>query len=333
MVNNRRKTVKVILTKTALNSKLKVREKLETLLPLFEAGSQYYSKKDIFQLILSLIRANEMNVVDISETKSRTLYNIDTEKIIRWIEKKLVPNTILISVDDKELLKLLIFSLAMPYKMLRGETRATMSEKVRRGKERGFEQIFSDTFVGKLGEVALKQFAKEKLGIDISLDWQISTEIESFRSDIIGSKKIVSIKSTDTLESIWAEAPKGADYGILVKVGLPKDFLMKILAHISSLEKLLKFVEERVEKDISGTNTIKLVDFIKEVAYEEKMTIKTFIPGFFKTKKSNFKHKGDILPYIGGEFEVFGDKHLIKCNKLKFSKKDWNDFFKDIFGE
>ena len=65
-------------------------------------------------------------------------YIVDPEKIKSWIEKRLVPNTIQISTDDKELLKLLIFSLAMPYKMLKGETRATMTEKIRRGEERYF---------------------------------------------------------------------------------------------------------------------------------------------------------------------------------------------------
>lgn len=320
--------MKVIFTKTELSSKAKIRRKLEEFIPMFKDVSRYYNEDEIFSLVLSAIRVNELNIVDIQKIGSRIKYILDTERIKHWIEKRLFPNTICINADDKELLSLLIFSMAMPYKMLKGETKATMSEKVRRGKGRDYGQIFSDTLIGKIGEVVFKQFAKQNFGRDVILDRKISKEISTFRSDIVGLKKIVSIKSTDTLESVWAEAPKNADYGIFVKVSLPKDFFMKILAHISSLEKLLNFVKEKIQKDI---NTMALMDFIKKTAYGEQMEIKAFTCGFFKASKSTFKHRGDKLPYIGGEFEIYEDKHIVKCNELKFSQESWNDFFKDIF--
>ncbi len=323
--------MKITFTKTELNSKTKIRAKLKESLSAFKDISKYYNEDEIFSLILSAIRVNELNIIEIEKIRNRTQYIVDTEKVKYWIDKRLFPNTVQISTDDKELLKLLIFSLAMPYKMLKGETKATMSEKVQRGKERDFEQIFSDTFVGKIGEIIFKQYAKQKFEREIILDWGISREIETFKSDIVNSKKVVSIKSTDTLESIWAEAPKNADYGILVKVSLPKDFLMKILAYISSLEKLLNFVKEKIQKDITASDTMDLVNFIKETAYDEQMAIKAFTCGFFKTSELTFKHKGDNLPFIGGEFEIYEDKHLIKCNELKYTKQDWNEFFKDIF--
>ncbi|MDI6734710.1 MAG: hypothetical protein QME42_00710 [bacterium] len=323
--------MKIILNKTELNSKSKIRAKLEQFLPSFKNVSRYYNEDEIFSLILSAIRINEANIINIEKIKSRIYYYIDIEKIKNWIETKLVPNTIQIDVDDKELLNLLIFSLAMPYKMLKGETRATMSEKTRRGKGRDFEQIFSDTFVGKIGEVVFKQFAKQNFGKDIILDWKISREIGSFKSDIVGSKKIVSIKSTDTLESIWAEAPTNADYGILIKVSLPKDFFMKILAHISSLEKLLNFVKEKIQKDITSDGTMDLVNFIKETAYSEKMIIKAFTCGFFKTFDSTLKHQGVKLTYLGGEFEIYEEKHIVTCEGLKYLYQEWNNFFNDIF--
>lgn len=321
--------MKILFTKTELNSKTKIREKLSGYISAFKDISKYYNEEEIFSLIPSAIRMNEMNIVDVEKFRNRQRYIVETEKIKYWIEKKLLPNTVQINADDKEFLKLLIFSLAMPYKMLKGETRATMSEKVRRGKERDFQQVFSDTFVGKIGEVVFKQFAKQKFGREINLDWSISREIETFKSDLVGSKKTVSIKSTDTLVSIWAEAPKNADYGILVKVSLPKDSFMKILAHISSLEKLLNFVREKIQKDITASNTMDLVSFIKETAYGEQMVIKAFICGFFKISESTFKHKGDKLFYLGGEFEIYEDKHLVKCSELKYSEQDWNGFFED----
>lgn len=323
--------MKIVFTKTDLNSKTKIRGKLEEFVPEFKDTSRYYNENEIFSLVLSAIRANEVNIVEIQRIAKRTQYAVDTEKIKHWIESILLPNTVQINTDDKELLKLLIFSLAMPYKMLKGETRATMSEKVRRGKERDFEQIFSDTFVGKIGEVIFKQFAKQKFGRDITLDWSISREISSFKSDIVDSRKIVSIKSTDTLESVWAEAPKNADYGIFIKVSLPKDFLMKILAYISSLEKLLNFVQEKIQKDITASDTMDLVSFIKETAYSEQMAIKAFTCGFFKTSNTTFKYQRDKLSYIGGEFEIYEDKHIAKCSELRLSEEDWADFLRDIF--
>jgi len=321
----------ITLTKTDLSSKSRIRRKLERSISGFGDVSRYYNEDEIFSLVLSAIRANEMNIVEIKKVKSRTQYIIDTQKVKYWIEKRLVPNTIEISPDDKEFLKLLAFSLAMPYKMLKGETKATMSEKVQRGKQRDFDQIFSDTFIGKIGEVVFKRFAKQKFAKDITLDWKISREIQAFRSDIVGSKKIVSIKSTDTLESIWVEAPKNADYGILVKVSLPKDFFMKILAYISSLKKLLDFIKEKIQEDITASDTMDMVNFIKETAYSEQMVLKAFTCGFFKTSKDTFKHQGDELTYLGGKFEIYEDKHVAKCNELKFSEQDWKDFFKDIF--
>ncbi len=323
--------MKITFTKTELSNKPKIRKKLEEFISASKDISRYYNEDEIFSLILSAIRVNEMNIVDTETFRNRMRYIIDTEKIKYWIERKLVPNTVQITTDDKELLKLLIFSLAMPYKMLKGETRATMSEKVRRGKERDFGQIFSDTFIGKIGEVVFKQFAKHKFGTDIALDWNISREIATFESDIVDSKKIVSIKSTDTLESIWAEAPKNADYGLLVKVSLPKDFFIKILAYISSLEKLLNFIKEKIEKDTTAGDTMDLMNFIKETAYGEQMAIKAFTCGFFETSKSTFKHQGHKLSYIGGEFEIYEDKHLVKCNELRSSEQDWKDFLEDIF--
>jgi len=149
----------ITLTKTDLNSKLRIRRKLERFIPVFKDISKYYNEDEIFSLVLSIIRVNEMNIVGIEKVRNRVKYNIDTEKIKYWIEKRLVPNTIKISLDNKEFLKLIAFSLAMPYKMIKDETKATMSEKVQRGKQRDFDQIFSDTFIGKIGEVVFKQIS------------------------------------------------------------------------------------------------------------------------------------------------------------------------------
>jgi len=314
----------ITFSKTELANKAKIRSKLEDYIPLFSKTSNY-SEDEIFHLILSAIRTNERNIITTVKYKNREKYDLDVQRVEDWIKEKVVPNTVAMKADEVDLLKLMVFSLAMPYKMLKGETRATMNEKRPRGEEEYFQQIFPNVFRGKVGEIAFRKFVKRNLGRDISLDWDIGTKIDMFKSDIIGSKEIISIKSTDTLESIWAEAPQTADYGILVKVALPKDFFMKILAHISSLKKLLHFVEERLDKNDSIIN---LVKFIEETAYEEEMTIKAYVCGFFRTSKDTLKYKGQELPYLG---EVHEDKHLIECDTLRYSHSDWETLFSTIF--
>jgi len=316
----------ITFSNTELKTKSKIRIKLASYIPSFSATANY-SEDAIFHLVLSAIRANEWNILNTTKYRGREAYNLDVQRVKSWIKEKVVPNTVIIKTDEVDLLKLTIFSLAMPYKMLKGETRATMTEKTRRTKKRDFEQIFSDTFIGKIGEIAFKKFVKEKFSKDISLDWDISTDIRAFKTDIVGSKEIVSIKSTDTLESIWAEAPSLAKYGVFIKVAMPKDFFMKILAHISSLKKLLRYVEERLEKD---DNISDLLKYVEQTAYEEEMAIKACVCGFFVTSQGTLKHKGQELPFLG---EVHEDKHLIEYNKLKYTAVDWNQFFLTILPE
>jgi hypothetical protein len=270
-------------------------------------------------LPFGFFRTEEDDIITKKKIDRKPTYFLDIPKIENWLEKKVVPNTVLINTDDPDLLKLLVFSLAMPYKILRNE----IQENNSRG-NRYFTRIFSDTFNSKIGEIAFKKYAEQKLGVEIEPDWAISRDIGIFRSDITGSVKTVSIKSTDTLESIWAEAPQPADYGIFIKVALPKDFFMKILAHVSSLRKLLRFVEEHLEKDDSVNDLLK---FVEETAYGQEMTIKAYVCGFFEASPATLKHKGEELPYLG---EVHEDKHLLECNKLKYSPKDWEGLFSII---
>lgn len=318
----------ITATKTEVRSKRVLSTKLKQVIPQFTSLSKYYSDEEIFSLVLSAIRTNDFDVDSVQKTGRREIHSIDMGKIEEWIKKRLVPNTILITVEDKELLKLLVFSLAMPYKMLLGETRATQTEIMGgRTKKRDFLQIASDTFIGRIGEIAFKQFAKEKFRKDITLDWEIGKDLKTFESDIVGSTRVVSIKSTDTLESAWAFAPLNADYGISVLIALPKDFFMKILAHISSLKKLLNFVDEKIKED-EDAGIRDLVQFVEKTAYGEKMTIKAYVCGFFETGNETIVRKGETLDYLG---DVYEEGHRVMISQLKYSEQDWNNFFKDIF--
>ncbi|HEX9897118.1 MAG TPA: hypothetical protein VGA85_05630 [Dehalococcoidales bacterium] len=299
-------------------NRARIWRQFEQFLPMLSKISGY-NEDEISRLILSAIRTEEDDIITKKKMDRKPTYFLDIPKIENWLEKKVVPNTVLINTDDPDLLKLLVFSLAMPYKISKGEIKSTD-----RIANKYFNRVFSDTFIGKIGEIAFKKYAEQKLGVEIEPDWAIGRDISTFQSDITGSVKTVSIKSTDTLESIWAEAPQPADYGIFIKVALPKDFFMKILAHVSSLRKLLRFVEEHLEKDDSVNDLLK---FVEETAYGKEMTIKAYVCGFFEASPATLKHKGEELSYLG---EVHEDKHLLECNKLKYSPKDWEDLFSII---
>jgi len=240
----------------------------------------------------------------------------------KCIVEKIVPNTVMFKPDDLDFLRSLVFSLAKSYKKIKDISETNKAENINRENERYFGQIFFDTFIGKIGEIAFKKFLINKFSRKIDLDWEISDQIAGFKSDIPNSKKIVSIKSTDTLDSIWAEAPQNADIGIFVKVAIPKDFFMKILAHISSLKKFLRFVEERLEKDDSVS---KLLNFVEETAYSEEMQIKACILGYYNTNPELLKRKGQEIPFLG---EVHEDKFMIEYNKLLSTDIDWLNFIK-----
>lgn len=319
----------ITLTSSEFKSKDKTREKLRNELPRFKSLSKYYNEDEIFGIIISAIRVNDFDIVNTSKTGRKIEYNINIEKIEQWIKEKLIPNTIIIDTDSEEFLKFLTFCLAMPYKMLSGETKATLSELTQRNKKRDYLQIFSDTFIGKIGETAFKVFAKQKFNMDIKLDWRIGEERKKFKSDIVNLKKVVSIKATDTLEGIWAKTPieGNPEYGIFVKVFLPKDFFIKILSHISSFKKLIDYIAKKIAVEKTENGTSELLDYVEKTAYSEKMVIKAFVCGFFKPSENTLKHKGEKLPFMG---ELHQDTHLIEWNKLIWNEHDWNIFFKDV---
>jgi len=146
---------------------------------------------------------------------------LDDGQLLRWVQEKLIPNTIVVSLDDEDIVRLLLFCLEITYRMFEGRTRATVTQKGFR-ERRSFEGILVDQFVGKLGEIFVKKYLEKNFSGNIQLDWQISTQIEKYRNDIVNASKNISIKSSSTLAGVWAEADIGYDYGIMVKCLVPK---------------------------------------------------------------------------------------------------------------
>ena len=300
-----------------LSNRARIWRQLEQFLPALGKMSGY-AEDEIFPLAMSILRARELDVTAEREVIVRNTSDISL--LEHWIRQTLVPNTVVIRSADPDLLKAVAFSLAVPYKVFAGEVQASY-----RTKNAYFGRVFSDTFIGKIGEIAFKKYAYEKFGLNTHLDWAIGRNIGKYQSDLVDSTGVISIKSTDTLESIWAEAPPHADYGIFIKVALPKDFFMKILAHISSLKKLLRFVESNTPDDAEASE---LIQYVEKTAYEEEMVIRAFVCGFFRTLPETLKHEGLNLPYLG---EVHGDKHLLECSKLSYAPEDWKAWLSSVF--
>jgi hypothetical protein len=289
--------------------------------------------ESILRLIIGAIRGLEC--ARLIAKGNAFLYETSRKEIEKWITERLLPNLVEIDPNkDGDFYRLLLFSLLMPYKMRVGESRATITEFTDRAKSRGTLQIISDHFIGKIGEIAFRKFIKG-FGYDTDLDWDIGVERDRFKSDIvslkrgsraIGVNKIISIKSSKSLESAYAECPRNCHLGIFVKTVLPEDFFLGILKNISSLTKLLNHIKGFVGED----------DYFKDLLaeLEEEIVplpaIPNYVVGYFVPGSSNLREKGSDLPFLG---EIREEKHMEYCGNLKFSRENWQRLLSDLMRE
>mgnify|MGYP000467320726 FL=1 len=118
-----------------------------------------FNVEELSDLILSAARSNDFNVIYSQGNKKF----LDECKVSKWVKEKLIPNTIILNIDDEDVVKLLIFCIEITYQMFSGGTRATVTQKGFRERRRTFESILVDQFIGKLGEVMVKKYL-EKIG-------------------------------------------------------------------------------------------------------------------------------------------------------------------------
>lgn len=282
--------------------------------------------EELSDLILSACRANDFDVIYRDNEK---LY-LDEDRMWDWVNKKLIPNTIIIKLDDEDILRLLIFCIEITYQMFAGGTRATVTQKGFRQRRRTFESILVDQFVGKLGEVITKKFLENKFPTKIELDWEISKDIERYRNDIINAKKKVSIKTTPTLAGVWAEADIGYDYGITVKCSVPQPTILQFFIEVCGFSRLLDFAEKKIPSDNSLFQKYldEMRKRIKNYKCGEIQTeFKGFVCGFFKTAEYTPIKVGESLPYLG---EVREERYIVSIKELKWKKEDWRKFLEDV---
>ena len=195
------------ILKKELRGPLKFKEKLEDYIQELQATLKKeknidFTFDELGDLLLSACRCNDFNVLHLEKSKAF----LEKESVSRWINEKLIPNTVTLNIDEADVVRLLVFCFEITYQMFSGGTKATVTQKGFRQRRRTFESILVDQFVGKLGEIVLRKFLQEKFSVNINLDWEISTQIEKYRNDIVNAKKKVSIKSSPTLAGIWAES-------------------------------------------------------------------------------------------------------------------------------
>lgn len=311
--------------KKDLISPSRFRKKFEVLINTFrnELNQSFgleFDFQELGDLILSAVRSNDFNVVENGMIKETALRN--------WLMKKLVPNTVVLKLDDEEVLKLLVFCLEITFQMFEGGTRATVTQKGFRERRRTFESIIVDQFAGKLGEVFVKRFLETRFGALVELDWRISRQITKFKNDILNAKKKVSIKTSLNLAGIWAEADVGYDYGIMVKCSLPKHPFLQFFIEVCGFSKLLDFIDGNIKANGIFRNYINnLKARVKSIKCEEfHSSLKGFICGYFETSGLSPTREGTKLDYLG---VVKEERYLIPVSKLRWTVSDWEFFIKD----
>jgi hypothetical protein len=125
---------------------------------------------ELTDLLLSACRVNDFEVISYQGKKMF----LNEDKVLSWLKEKILPYTVVLKLNDEDIIKLLIFCIEITYQMFSGGTKATITAKGFRERKRTFEAILVDQFVGKLGEVVIKKFLEKRFPVKIELDWEIS---------------------------------------------------------------------------------------------------------------------------------------------------------------
>lgn len=319
------------LLKGELNSVRKFKEKFSgeirsLIRMLWEKYNIALAEEELAELLLSSCRSNDFGIIHRAGNK----IFMDEQKVLEWVEKKLVPSTIILKLDDENVIRLLIFCIEITYQMFGGGTKATTSAKGFRERRRTFEAILVDQFVGKLGEIMAKKFLENNFPVKIELDWEISRQIEKHRNDIINAKKNISIKSSSTLVGVWAEADIGYDYGITVKCSVPQPTILQFFIEVCGFSRLIDFAEGRIP---SADKLFR--DYIGEMKKRIKgyhcgkiqTDLKGFICGYFNTADYSPVKKGISLEYLG---TVREERFLVPLSALKWTLEQWREFLQDV---
>jgi hypothetical protein len=286
-----------------------------------------FDEESLSMLLLSALRCDDISgSYGILKKEGKKRY-VDELKVKKWLKENLIPNMVVLQMDDPEILKLLLFSIEITYSMFLGGSRATLMQKGFRERKRSFEAIVVDQFIGKLGEVAVKRFLEDRFNIKIEIDWDISPQRERFINDIKNAKKLISIKTSPNLQGIWAEADKGYDYGIMVKCSVPLHPLLQFFVEVCGFRKLLDFAEEKLDSKTSYIDKIRNRLFSNSQCGQIKTRFACYVCGYFEVSDKNLRKKGEQLEHLG---KVREERHLVRIDELKHTQDDWREFMKSV---
>jgi hypothetical protein len=286
-----------------------------------------FDEEDLSMLLLSVLRCDDISgSYGILKRKGKRRY-IDELKVGAWLEENLIPNTVVLRMDDREILKLLLFSIEITYRMFLGESKATLMQKGFRERRRSFEAIVVDQFVGKLGEVAVKRFLEDHFNVNVELDWDISPQRERHINDIKNANKLISIKTSPSLAGIWAEADKGYDYGIMVKCSVPLHPLLQFFIEVCGFRNLLDFAKKRLGSETFYLDSIRDRIFGNSQCGQIKTNFVCYVCGYFEVLDENLRKEGEELDYLG---EVREERHLVRIDELKYTRSSWEEFLKSV---
>lgn len=292
---------------------------------IVELSNIEFGIEELCKLLLSVCRSNDFNVISLQGNKMF----LNEESVFNWVKEKLIPNTIILRIDDEDVIRLLIFCIEITYQMFSGGTRATISQKGSREQKRTFDKIIVDQFNGKFGEIVVKKFLERNFATKIELDWEISPKIEKYRKDIVNASMNVSIKSSPSIAGIWAEADIGYDYCINTKCFILQPLILQFFIEVCGFTRLLDFAEGKIP-----SNNGRFKGYLEEMrrrisAYkcgEIKTNLKGLVSGYFKTSKYTPIKRGVKLPHLG---KVNEERYLVPINELKYTKEDWAELLRD----
>lgn len=283
-------------------------------------------EEEVSSLLLSAARLGEYGCV--SNRGRRKI--LDKEKLKTWIIEKLCPTTIALPLNDPDILRLLVFCIEITEQMFEGGTRATVSSKNFREKQRRYEEIIINQFIGKLGEVLFKRYIETLFPTaNIQLDWEISPDRQKYTSDVTNANYPVSIKSSPSLAGIWAEADLNAKYGVMVKCVAPRATLMQFFVETCGFTSLINFASQHIpQSDLTFQQYIRNIR--QRVSHYVCGSVHTqlvgIIYGYFKTEQHPPVEEGVQLEYLG---KVREKRYLVKLSELLWTKHDWQTFLEE----
>ncbi len=293
---------------------------IETLKKIDHEIIRNLNEIEIKDLLESFIRLDKEKFILKLKVKNKQDILLN-EEYVNLVLKNILDNLIILDFCDQDVLELLLFSIEFAFSMLEGKTKATKTQKAFRERERELETIIVNTFIGLLGEVALKKFIESRFGIAIKLDRSISDDISRYKTDILNANSPISIKTTPNLKAIWAECPKEYHVGVFVKTSVPKGIFISAMAHVCGFKKLIDFTKNKLSNNELITNLENRIYFRQCGVLNEKL--KCIICGYFETFDVKLTTKGTKLPFLG---EVREERYLVKISELRSSYDDWNEF-------